>query len=57
VEEKVSGGIRGSRVCCEDGSELPDETDFPDAGYDEMTDYIETGDNDTAIDARRPTNK
>ena len=37
-------------VRCEDGSEPPDEADFPDAGYDDMADYIETGDNDNAIE-------
>ena len=47
---KVNDGISGSRVSCGDDSELPDETDFPDAGHDDMTDYIEAGNNDTAIE-------
>ena len=52
VEDRVSDGISGSRVGCEDDSEPPDETDFPDAGHDDMAEYIETGDNDTAIEKR-----
>ena len=50
VENRVSGGISGSRVGCADGSELPDKTDFRDAGHDDMADYIETKNNDTAIE-------
>ena len=50
VEDRGSGGTSGNRVGCEDGSEPPDEADFPDAGYDDMADYIETGDNDNAIE-------
>ena len=49
VEDRVGDGICGSRVGCEDGSKLPDKTDFSDAGRDDMADYIETGDNDTTI--------
>jgi hypothetical protein len=51
VEDRESDGISGSRMGCEDGSELPDETDFPYAGHD-MADYIKTGDNDTAIEEK-----
>jgi hypothetical protein len=29
VEDRVSGEISGSRVSCEDGSECPDEANFP----------------------------
>ena len=50
MEDGVTGGISGSSVGCKDGSELPDETDFPDAGHDDMADYIEMGDYDTAIE-------
>jgi hypothetical protein len=50
VEDRVSDGISDSRVGCEDDSELPDETDFPNAGHDDMAEYIETGNNDTAIE-------
>ncbi len=50
VENRVSDGISGRREGCEDGIELLDETDFPDAGHDDKADYIETGDNDTAIE-------
>ncbi len=35
---------------CEDHSELPDETNFLDAGHDDMANYIKTGDNDIAIE-------
>ena len=41
VEDRVSGGISGSRVGCEDGSEPPDEADFPDTGHEDMADYKE----------------
>ena len=34
----------------EDDSELPDERDFPDARHDDIAEYIETGDNNTAIE-------
>ncbi len=34
----------------EDGSEHPDEADIPDAGHADMADYIETRDNETAIE-------
>ena len=44
VDDRKSDEISGSRVGCEGGSELPDETDFTDAGHDDMADYIETGD-------------
>ena len=41
-------------MVCKDDSEPPDETDFPDAGHDDMADYIETyietRDTDTAIE-------
>ena len=50
VEDRVSGGISGSRGGCEDSSELPDEAVFPSAGHKDMADYIETGDNNTAIE-------
>ena len=49
MEDRVSGGISGRRVGCKDGSELPDMTDFPDAGHHD----IETGDNDTAIEEEK----
>ncbi len=48
--DRVSRGISGSRVGCEDGSKPPDEADFPDAGHEDMADYIETGDHDTPIE-------
>ena len=48
--EKAVGPAATEWVRCEDGSEPPDEADFPDAGYDDMADYIETGDNDNAIE-------
>ncbi len=35
---------------CEDGGELPDETDFLDAGHDDMADYIKTVEYDNAIE-------
>ena len=41
VEDRVSGGSSSSRVSCEDGSKPPDEADFPDAGYNDMADYID----------------
>jgi hypothetical protein len=41
MKDRVSGGISGIRVGCEDDSELPDETHFPDAGDDDMADYID----------------
>ena len=37
---------------CEYDSKLPDETDFLDAGHDDMAEYIETGDNVTAIEEK-----
>ena len=40
VEDRVSDGISDSRVGCKDDSEMPDETDFPDAGHDDMAEYI-----------------
>ena len=52
MEDRENNGISGSRVGCEDGSELPDETDFPYAGHDNMADYIETEDNDTALEEK-----
>ena len=59
VEDRESGGTSGNRVGCEDGSKPTDEADFPDAGYDDIADYIETGDNDRQSnrrrDARRPS--
>ena len=50
MEDRVSGGTSGSRVGCEDGSKPPEDADFPGAGHDEITDHIETDDNDTAIE-------
>ncbi len=50
MEDRVSDGISSSRVGCEEGSELPDETDLPEAGHDDMADYIKTGNNNTAIE-------
>ena len=47
--DRVSGGISGRRVGCEDGSETLDEADLPDVGHEDMADYIETIDNDTAV--------
>ena len=50
MENRLSGGTSGRRAVCEDGSEPPDEVEFPDAGHDDMAGYIQTGDNDTAIE-------
>ena len=62
VDDRVCGGISGSRVGYEDGGERPDEADFSDAGYADMANNIKTGDRDTARcnrrrNAPRPTNK
>ena len=50
VKDRISGGLNGNRVGCKDGSELLDEQNFPDAGNDDMTDNIEKGYNNTAIE-------
>ena len=50
MEDRVSNEISDSRVCREDDSEILDETDFPDAGHDDMAEYIETVNNVTAIE-------
>ena len=45
----ADGETRGGREGGEDGSEPPDEAEYPDAGYNGMTDPPEPGDDDAAI--------
>jgi hypothetical protein len=53
MKDKINGGISENRVGCEDSSKPPDEADFPDARHEDMTNCIEAGDNDTAIEEDR----
>ena len=47
--DSADGETRGGREGGEDGSEPPDEAEYPDAGYNGMTDPPEPGDDDAAI--------
>ena len=47
--DSADGETRGGREGGEDGSEPTDEAEYPDAGYNGMTDHPEPGDDDAAI--------